>query len=264
MQIQLWQGEAPDTAICGNQAQPSLDAYPVEGSKGAIVVCPGGGYGHKAPHEGAPVAKMLNEAGISAYVLDYRVRPFRLETAVGDALRAIRVLKSMGYEKVGILGFSAGGHLAGAAATLYDAGKPDSEDPIERFSSRPDAFVSCYGATSFREFLRGREANGNAWPSRVLGEERVEDNATVDRYSAEMNVTPDTPTGFLWHTADDKVVPVECALRLAAALRAQGVMCEMHIYPHGPHGMGLAQEDPVVGQWTAQAQKWLIGLGFGR
>lgn len=254
--IRLWPGIAPDSDLCGNQAQPSLDPYPVEGSCGAVVVCPGGGYSMKAEHEGAPIARMLNEAGVSAYVLDYRVMPFRIETALGDALRAIRVLRSMGYSRVGILGFSAGGHLTGSAATLYDAGCPDAEDPVERLSSRPDAFVSCYGATSFRIFRQ-------TWTRQVLGEERAQNPADVTRYSAELNVTADTPPAFIWHTADDPVVPVLCALKLAGALAAHSVPCEMHIYPHGAHGLGLAGGDEIVHQWCGQVQKWLLRLGFG-
>ena len=257
MAIYLWKGIAPDTELCGDQAQPSLEPFEVEGSRGAVIVCPGGGYNRKAAHEGAPIAKMLNEAGISAFVLDYRVKPFRIETAVGDAKRAIRVVRSMGYEKVGILGFSAGGHLTGSAATLYDLGDPGAEDPVERISSRPDAFVSCYGATSFRLFQK-------SWTPTVLGKERMENQADINRYTAELNVTHDTPPAFIWHTADDPVVPVECALVLAEALSAKGVLCEMHIYPHGRHGLGLAEGDPVVSQWAGQAQTWLQNLGFGR
>ncbi len=259
MKIMLWPGVAPDTGLCGDQAQPSVEEFRVEGSKGAVIVCPGGAYVGKAAHEGAPVAKMINEAGISAYVLDYRVKPFRLETAVGDALRAIRVVRSMGYEKVGILGFSAGGHLTGSAATLYDQGDPAAEDPIERISSRPDAFVSCYGATSFRIF---RHLTGWNWPKDVLGD-RWKDDSLIIRYSAEMNVTKDTPPGFLWHTADDPVVPVECALLLAEAMSARGILCETHIYPHGPHGLGLAGDDPVVSQWTGMCKAWLKAQGYG-
>lgn len=257
MAIFLWKGIAPDTELCGDQAQPSIESFVVEGSKGAVIVCPGGAYINKAAHEGAPIAKMINEAGISAFVLDYRVKPFRIETAVGDALRAIRVVRSMGYEKVGILGFSAGGHLTGSAATLYDSGNPDAEDPIERISSRPDAFVSCYGATSFRLFQK-------SWTPQVLGKERMSNQADINRYTAELNITRDTPPAFIWHTADDPVVPVEISLVLAEALSAKGVLCELHVYPHGAHGLGLAKDDPVVGQWTAQVQRWLLGLGFGK
>ena len=257
MAIFLWPGIAPDTELCGEQAQPSLEPFEVKGSRGAVIVCPGGAYTHKAAHEGAPIAEMINEAGISAFVLDYRVQPFRIETAVGDAQRAIRLVRSMGYEKVGILGFSAGGHLAGSAATLYDAGDLSAEDPVERLSSRPDAFVSCYGATSFRLFQK-------SWTPMVLGKERMKNQADINRYTAELNVTPDTPPAFIWHTADDPVVPVEVALVLAEALSAKGVLCEMHVYPHGRHGLGLAKDDPTVSQWADQVKIWLADMGFGK
>ena len=132
--IKLWPGDAPYTQDSPGQRQPSLLPYPVDGAKGAVVICPGGGYCMKADHEGRDIAKMLNEAGVAAYVLDYRVKPCHYEAPLSDAKRAIRLVRSMGYEKVAILGFSAGGHLCCAAATLYDAGDPESDDPIERLS----------------------------------------------------------------------------------------------------------------------------------
>lgn len=254
MSFFLWKGVAPDTEICGQQAQPSLEAFEAAGARGAVIVCPGGGYACKADYEGAPIAEMIRQAGISAFVLDYRVKPFRMETPLNDVKRAIRILRFRGYQKVGVLGFSAGGHLAGAAATLYDLGDPTSDEPIERFSSRPDAFVSCYGATSFRVFEQ-------TWAHETLGEEYSPE--MIARFSAELNVTPNTPPAFIWHTADDPVVPVRSAILLASALSANGVACELHIYPHGPHGLALASADPVVGQWCGQVQRWLLRLGFG-
>ena len=139
--LPLWPGEAPYTAESPEQAQPSVKEFRVEGSRGAIVVCPGGGYEMKAPHEGDPIAEMLNAAGISAYVLDYRVSPCHYLAPLSDALRAIRVVRSLGYEKVGILGFSAGGHLTCTAATLYTPGDPHSAAPVERLNSPPEAYL---------------------------------------------------------------------------------------------------------------------------
>ena len=254
MPIFLWPGVAPDTDICGQQAQPSLEPFEAEGARGAVLVCPGGGYHGKAGHEGAPVAGMLRAMGFSAYVLDYRIKPFRIETPLNDALRAVRLLRSMGYGRVAVMGFSAGGHLAAMAATLYDPGDPEAEDPVERFSSRPDAFVSCYGATSFRACEPDRVR-------RTLGEQYSE--ACVDRFSAEMNVTEDTPPAFIWHTADDGLIPARCSLLLASALSAHGVSYEMHIYPHGRHGLCMAEENPVVHAWCGQLKVWLENLGFG-
>ena len=252
--ILLWpDGDAPDTAACGSQAQPSLMPYPVAGSKGAVIVCPGGGYHIKACHEGAPIARAISASGVSAFVLDYRVQPFTsVDTPIGDGLRAVRLLRSMGYEKVAILGFSAGGHISGMAAVRGDAGNPDAADPVERFASRPDAFVPCYGATSFYRF--------RAHPHDIIG---AGDWKKAADYSAECCVTRDTPPAFIWHTADDNVVPVESAYDLARALAAHGVPCEMHIYPHGPHGLGQATGYPDIQQWPDLLGKWLISLGFG-
>ena len=256
--IRLWpEGSSPDLAACGGR-EPSLIPFPVEGSRGAVIVCPGGGYTHLAPHEGEPIARMINEAGVSAFVLMYRVKPFpSLDTPLGEAKRAIRLARSMGYEKVGILGFSAGGHLSGMAATLYDSGDPAAEDAVERLSARPDAVAPCYGATSLWRF-RKTEWSGMLLETNSPGMEEI------TRYSAECNVTADTPPAFIWHTADDPVVPVACALDLAKALAAKGVPHEMHIFPHGRHGLGLALETEDVAQWAPLCQKWLLSLGFGR
>jgi|GEM_PF-89806 len=255
--IRLWPaGCSPDREACGGR-EPELKPFPVAGSRGAVIVCPGGAYTHLAPHEADPIARMIRLAGVSAYVLYYRVKPFpNLETPLAEARRAVRLLRSMGYEKVGILGFSAGGHLAGMAATLYDAGDPRAEDPVERLSSRPDAFAPCYGATSLWHFRK------EGWPGMLLGEERPE-IGTLVHYSAECNVTADTPPAFIWHTADDPVVPVACALDLAKALTAHGVPHEMHIFPHGEHGLGLAGDCEDVREWAPMCQKWLLSLGFG-
>lgn len=253
--IMLWSGLAPHTEDCGGQEQPGIYPFPVAGSRGAVVVCPGGAYSLKAAHEGDPICEMLNEAGISAYRLDYRVAPCRHDTPLTDAKRAIRLVRSMGYEKVGILGFSAGGNLCCCAAVLYDGGDPDSDDPVERLSSRPDAFVPCYAVVSLLHFSHlGSTRN-------LLGED-CEDLSLRSRYSAEVHVTGDTPPAFIWHTADDTCVDVRNSLMLASALRECGVEYEMHIYPHGPHGMGLATDDPVVSAWSRDCQSFLIRHGF--
>jgi len=236
---------------------PSVEAYPVEGSKGAVVVCPGGAYCIKATHEGRQIARMLNGAGISAYVLDYRVRPCHYEAPLSDAKRAIRTLKHMGYEKVGVMGFSAGGHLTCSAATLYDAGNPDAEDPIERISSRPDAFIPCYPVASFTSFSH----HGSIVA--LLGD-RANDFQLRKRFSAELQVTADTPPAFIWHTVTDPGVPVENSVNLASALAHAGVPFEMHLFPSGGHGMGLAATHPVACVWPEMCQRWLVDQGFGK
>lgn len=255
--ITLWPNEAPFTAQSPEQAQPSIAEYKVEGSRGAVVVCPGGGYEMKAAHEGGPIAEMLNAAGISAYVLDYRVAPCHHMAPLNDALRAIRVVRSLGYEKVGILGFSAGGHLTCSAATLYSLAQLDENDPIDQLPSRPDVFVPCYAVVSVMQFPHtGSRRN-------LLSGEA--DNQKMARlFSAEQNVTTDTPPAFIWHTASDNCVPVENSLMLAAALAAKGVPYELHVFAFGEHGVGLAEDLPDVARWTGLCQNWLINQGFAK
>jgi len=249
--IALWQSAAPYSEFSPEQAQPTIVDYSVKGSKGAVIVCPGGGYTMKADYEGAPIAEMINGAGVSAFVLDYRVMPCHNEAPLADAQRAIRVVRSMGYEKVAILGFSAGGHISCAAATLWDEGNPDADDPIERISSRPDAFMPCYSLVSFTTFFHTRLCDT------LLGVDRS-DSALMRRFSAELNVNPRTPEAFIWHTSSDDLVPVEQSIRLASALAANSVPFELHVFPIGRHGLALAEGDGSVSQWTKLLKKWLI------
>ena len=255
--IPLWPGEAPYTDASPDHFQPFLKEFRIEGSLGAVIVCPGGGYTMKCDYEGDPVCKMLNEAGISAFTLDYRVAPCHVLAPLTDAKRAIRLVRSLGYEKVGILGFSAGGHLSCCAGTLFDSGDPGAQDPIERFSSRPDAFVPCYAVTSLKKFPHFAQHI-------PLTKNHTGDEAILRMFSAEENVSENTPPAFIWHTAEDSLVPVANSLLLAEALSAKKVPFELHVFPRGPHGKALAYDDPIVGQWRGMCQKWLLGLGFGR
>jgi acetyl esterase/lipase len=251
----LWEKTAPYSDRSPDQQQPSVTDYAVPGSRGAVIVTPGGGYRMKADHEGAPIAEMINEAGVSAFVLDYRVAPCDPYAPLSDISRAVRVVRAMGYEKVAVLGFSAGGHLVCSAATMYDLGNPEAEDPVERLSSRPDAFIPCYAVVSFAAFRhQGSLLN-------LLGE-KAEDWGLIRKFSAELHITEDTPEAFIWHTAADQGVPVENSLRLASALAIQGVPYELHIFPHGRHGLGLAKEMPDVAQWATLLQNWLKARAY--
>jgi len=253
----LWPGPAPYADQCPGQPQPSLQPFPVEGARGAVVVCPGGGYAYKAAHEGEPVARLINSAGISAYVLDYRVHPCPHEAPAADARRAIRLVRSLGYEKVAILGFSAGGHVCCTAAIQHEDGDPQSADPIQRLSSRPDVFIPCYSVVSFGRYTHlGSRQN-------LLGD-RWQDEALVHRYSLEEHVTKDTPPAFLWHTAQDGSVPVQNSLTLAKALADHGVLFEMHVYPWGHHGIGLAQDNAQAAVWGHEMCRYLMEMGFGK
>ncbi|MBR1586097.1 MAG: alpha/beta hydrolase [Clostridia bacterium] len=255
--ISLWPGQAPYTDQCPGQAQPSLNPFPVPGARGAMIVIPGGGYCHKAEHEGDPIARMINAVGIAAYVLDYRVNPCPYQAPGADASRAVKVVRSLGYDRVAVLGFSAGGHLCCTAATQYDLGIPDSPDPIERLSSRPDAFIPCYPVVTFGPYthLGSRQM--------LLGDQ-WQDEALAHRYDSECNVTADTPPAFIWHTAEDGCVPVQNSLLLAKALADHGVIFELHVYPKGHHGIGLGQEFPVAAAWGREMCRWLLEKGYGQ
>ena len=235
--LRLWRDNQPG----GENAEglPRLTPYLVEGGekRAAIVVCPGGGYGARAAHEGEPVARWLNGIGLHAFLLDYRVAP---QTPAGgvlhplpllDAQRAIRTVRHRAAEwgveagKVGILGFSAGGHLAATAATQWDRGDAAASDPVERQSCRPDASMLCYAVLSFVSYAHHGSMRNLLGESATLAQRRS--------LSAELQVTAETPPTFLWHTAEDAGVPPENSLQYAAALARHGVPFALHVFTHG-------------------------------
>ena len=253
--IMLWE-KAPYVEYTSNGFEGSITEYKVNDNKTAVIVCPGGGYFGKADHEKGPIAQMLNDGGINAYTLDYNVHPCHKYAPLSDAQRAIRVLRSMGYEKVGILGFSAGGHLTCSAGTMYDFEAYTPCDEIDKLSARPDAFIPCYPVVSFVESYSHFGSRDG-----LFGEERS-DYALARRFSCEKNVTKDTPPCFIWHTANDDVVPVKNSLELASALSANGVYFEMHIYPNGWHGLGLASDRNDISTWSKSLIIFLKNLNF--
>ena len=262
--IILWPDGAP--AAVGKEPAdvPTLTAFPAPKDKAtgaAVIVCPGGGYSHLADHEGRPVAEWLNTLGISAFVLKYRVGPrYHHPQPLQDAARAIRTVRARASEwqldpnRIGILGFSAGGHLAATIGTHFDAGKADAADPIERVSSRPDLMILIYPVITMREFTHAGSKR------MLLGENAPED--LVKLLSNDEQVTKETPPAFLIHTADDPGVPVENSLRFAAALRKAKVPVEIHVYENGPHGFGLGLKDPILATWPQRCAEWLRLHGF--
>jgi len=258
----LWPEGAPLAAGTTDEDMPAITPYLVEGQgNAAIVVAPGGGYANRANHEGDPIAEWLNSLGISAFVLRYRVQPYKHPAPLFDAQRAIRTVRHRAEEfgidanRVGMLGFSAGGHLTSTAGTHYDAGQPEAIDPIERQSCRPDALVLCYPVITLkdphthsgsRKFLIGEDAEAELLQSLCNDEQ----------------VTADTPRTFLWHTADDGAVPVENSLQFAAALSKHKVPFELHVYESGRHGLGLAADHPYAQGWTSACADWLRNIGF--
>ncbi|HKQ03955.1 MAG TPA: alpha/beta hydrolase [Blastocatellia bacterium] len=262
--IKLWTDAAPGAVGSEPSDVPTLTPYlpPRERATGAaVIVCPGGGYQMLADHEGRPVAEWLNTLGIAAFVLKYRIAPrYHHPAMMLDAQRAMRLVRARAGEwgidsrRIGILGFSAGGHLASTAATHFDAGKPDAGDPIERVSSRPDLVILVYPVITMREQTHaGSKRN-------LLGAQP--DPQMVALMSNDEQVSKDTPPAFLIHTVNDAAVPVENSLLFAAALRRAGVPYEMHLYERGPHGFGLAPNDPILSSWPARCADWLRLHGF--
>ncbi|WP_426449324.1 alpha/beta hydrolase [Paenibacillus sp. S-38] len=262
MTLLLWPEGTPGARGEEAEDNPTLVPYLAEGPgvKPAVIVCPGGGYARRADHEGEPVALWLNRLGISAFVVHYRVAPYQHPHPLSDAQRAIRTVRHRAAEwnidpaRVGILGFSAGGHLASSAGTHYDAGNPEAGDPVERQSCRPDLLVLCYPVITFGPYTHeGSKAN-------LLGEAAPEE--LVSLMSSERQVNENTPPTFLWHTADDGAVPVENALFFASALSRSRVPFELHVYESGRHGLGLAEDHPQANTWTALCGTWLKKQGF--
>lgn len=230
----------------------------------AIVVCPGGGYGHLAMgHEGYEIAAWLNSLGVAAFICDYRHRGkgYGHPAPLNDAQRAIRIVRSRAKEfgvdpaKIGVLGFSAGGHLASTTITHFDSGNERSNDPIERVGCRPDFAVLCYPVIAFDEPYTHKGSQRN-----LLGEKAKPE--LIKSLSNEKQVTSDTPPTFLWHTTEDRAVPPENSIHFYLALRRARVPAELHIFEHGRHGLGLARKIPAVNQWPSLCEDWMRGLGM--
>jgi len=260
--MKLWEQDIPGLESVEEEFIPYMTPYLVKNDtpNGAVLVLPGGGYWRRSDHEGDPVALWLNSIGLSAFVVHYRVAPYRHPYPLLDAQRAIRLVRHHAREwnidpdRIGILGFSAGGHLAANASTHSDEGNPEAQDSIERQSSHPNASILCYPVISFRDFRHEGSVNN------LLGENAAED--LIDALSLEHAVKPGTPPTFLWHTADDGAVPVENSLMYAKSLSKHCIPFELHVFPEGRHGIGLAEGDDSVAQWTRLCECWLRKIGF--
>ncbi|MDB5384859.1 MAG: axeA1 4 [Planctomycetaceae bacterium] len=256
----LWPGDVPNALGKAEPDTPSVRIYqpPKDKSNGTgVVICPGGGYGIIAmDHEGSQVAKFLNSRGITAFVLRYRLAPYRHPIPLNDAQRAIRYARAnaeslgLSSKRIGVMGFSAGGHLASTAATHFDAGKLDAVDPVDRVSCRPDFAILGYPVISLNADFAHKGSSKN-----LLGDNP--DPALLDSLSNDKQVTKETPPTFLFHTAEDTGVPPENSLAFFSALRKAKVPAELHIYQHGPHGVGLAPGDPALNTWKDRLIDWL-------
>jgi len=264
--ILLWQNGAPGALGQGEDDQPTITVYRPWGhnlSGTAVIVVPGGSYGFLASnHEGRQVANWFNALGITAFVLKYRLGPrYHHPIELGDAQRAIRLVRSRAREfeispdRIGMMGFSAGGHLVSNAATHFDSGNPAAADPIDRAGSRPDFVILGYPVITLEAPYAHQGSVKN-----LLGDHP--DPKLVEELSNELHVTAQTPPTFLFATSNDDVVPVENSVNFYVALHKAGVPAELHVFEKGPHGVGLALGNPALGEWPALLANWLRQRGL--
>jgi len=240
---------------------------PGHGVGTAVIIAPGGGYTHLATNlEGRQVADWFTSRGVTAFVLKYRLgaqNPY--PAPLLDAQRAVRLVRSLAGtykispDRIGIMGFSAGGHLAAMEATSFDDGKADANDPVERLSSRPDFLVLGY------PWLNAMEPNerGLITYCSVLHIESTSDCSNWEKkYSPALHVTARTPSTFIYHTTDDGLVPVQTSVQFYSALVAAGVPAEMHLFRHGAHGTGLGRGDAALDAWPVLLESWLRAQGW--
>ena len=266
--IPLWEHGAPGALGDSAADRPAVTLYLPSGpgrigTGTAVIIAPGGSYqGLATAYEGVQEAYWFNAMGVTALVLQYRLGPrYRHPIELGDAQRAIRLVRARAREwnvepnRIGMMGFSAGGHLASTTGTHFDAGKPDAPDLIDRLSSRPDFLILGYPVISMQPSLTHARSFRN-----LLGENP--DPKLVDDLSNELHVRPDTPPAFLFHTANDQVVSVENSIAFYRALIKAKVPAEMHIFESGPHGFGMGQTDASLAMWPTLLANWMRGRGL--
>lgn len=257
--IRLWAGDTPGAQGQRPQDIPTLTPFAADPAKrngATMLILPGGGYGNLAEHEGTGYAQFFAAHGITAYVLKYRLgsNGYRHPIMLNDAARALRLLRTFARRdgldpnRIGVIGSSAGGHLASTLLTLFEPGNPSATDPVERESARPDLGILCYPVISLGEFAHAGSRRN------LLGDNPPAD--LVQKLSTELQVTKNTPPTFIWHTVEDKSVAVENALLFASALRRAGVPFSLHIYELGAHGLGFGRPDRPAPPWADQLLHW--------
>ena len=243
---------------------PTLEYYPARGKKtdAAVIICPGGAYGARAVHEGKGYAEFLNTLGMDAFVCQYRVSPHRFPLPLLDIRRAIRLVRAKAEvfgidpNRIAVMGSSAGGHLAALGSTYKDPIEFEGIDEIDTQCCMPNAQILCYPVIHCPDELQIAHVGSF---QNLLGPDM---ESEYPRFSCDDLVSEDTPQAFLWHTAEDKTVNVINSYLYATTLRKHNIPCEMHIFPHGHHGLGLAPEAPHVAQWTPLLQNWLAYIGW--
>lgn len=255
--IKLWEnvpGKSEET--------PVLEYYPAENktSNATVVICPGGGYAMRADHEGRGYAEYLNSLGMDAFVCEYRVAPHRFPLPLLDIRRSIRYVRAnaekygIDPEKIAVMGSSAGGHLAALVSTYTSPIDFEDIDELDEVCPIPNATILCYPVVHLPD--ETNVAHVGSYKN-LLGED-----TDYAKYSPDLLVSDTTPTAFIWHTSDDNCVNVINSYLYAKALREHGIKHEMHIFPSGYHGLGLAENMPHVAQWSGLMKNWLIDLGW--
>jgi acetyl esterase/lipase len=249
---------------------PYMDYYPSKNpskNKTVVLICPGGGYTNLAwDKEGVKPALFFNENGVDAFVLKYRLNNSKQEghrypDQYNDVTTAIRIIRSRAAEfgidpeKTGVMGFSAGGHLASTAATIHLKGDPNATDPLKRYNTRPSFAILMYPVITMDTTFAHRGSRDN-----LLG--KTPDQALVDALSTEKRVNAETPPTILIHADDDKGVLPRNSIEFYLALKRNKVPASMFIYDHGGHGFGMAPQDPLLSQWPSQVVQWMQRLGF--
>lgn len=268
--VPLWDGAAPGAKGTDSADIPTLTVFvphPGRGNGTAVVVAPGGAYAGLASNlEGRQVADWFTSRGVIAFVLKYRLgAKYEYPVPLQDAQRAIRLVRSyekkygLSTDRVGIIGFSAGGHLAAMTGTLLDLGKADAADPIDRLSARPDFMVLGY---PWLNAMQPNQQNFITYCSVIREIPAEQCKVFEEKYTPSLHVTAQTPPAFIFSTSDDRVVPVTASVDFYSALHAAGVSAELHIFRHGDHGSGLGTGDATLDLWPTLLESWLREQGL--
>lgn len=254
----LWEGKAPgaETEI------PTLEFYPPihKKSNAAVIIFAGGGYSIRNRYEDFSYAQFINNFGLTAFVVNYRLTPAHFPDQLLDARRAVRFIRanaerfSVDPQGLVVMGSSAGGHLASLVSTFRDRIEGEGVDEIDEIDPIPNGQALCYPVISTDDEITHKRCLGNLMPGELHERRHI---VSTDRL-----VTAATPPAFLWHTAEDGSVSVLNSYRYATALREAGVPCELHVFPFGHHGLAMARTNPHVAQWIGLFHRWLMVSGF--
>lgn len=265
--IRLWKKEIPFFSKTlnteNNTNTPYITPFIINDKKThpSMIILPGGGYTHRAEHEGAPIAKWLNDRGINSFVVDYRVEPYSYPAPLIDVKRAIKYVRfhaekfMINPNKIGIMGFSAGAHIACCVTEYFDDTEYEPKDDIDKISAKPNLCVLCYPVITMKDEF----CHTGSKERITVGNKELE-----KKLSCEDNVRSDMPPTFIWHTFEDKSVPVRNSLELAISLKEKEVPFELHIYPEGRHGLGITKCIDIEGvnKWTESFENWLKRNNF--